>query len=448
MEFQKKRNLIKSSILLLFMHFGLSHVNAQKLHPLSAQFLSYQLLTGNTYQLKCNMVLYETDSIPDHLSFWTSGILEVLTMPLVSKSQNFDSTITATYDTVVNYALGRNFWFHNDGLFVYSGRNVKTDENYSFNGHSNDALAGTIPELLDGIIHVYPGETVTGSLYAHKGLNTIMYDPPLFNSFRVPHSLKPFQYFAISDTNFVLGKQTGVFLWKTPEINGLYQFSPEIGYSDGHYFSQPIISFKVDSQVKSRFLVEPSFLDSLGLPYLNINQPGQFKFNFKFIDPNSTKSNMDWYTTLFNPSGTDKDFPKISTIRIGDTTVVDFTLDLSESAFQYLPACYNFVFKSFANDRKAQNRIFSFYVINPDAISNINEVIKENKCTVYPNPCADFIYIKDAPSKIDVTILDITGRAISKHNTLPIEVQNLNKGVYILKLVTDQGSAISRFVKE
>jgi hypothetical protein len=86
--------------------------------------------------------------------------------------------------------------------------------------------------------------------------------------------------------------------------------------------------------------------------------------------------------------------------------------------------------------------------INPD--SNIE--VAENDFVIYPNPVNDRLYIETETEVKEVVVYDIFGRqqelsAISGQQSV-INVANLNSGIYFVKVVTENGEVVKRFVKK
>ena len=77
-----------------------------------------------------------------------------------------------------------------------------------------------------------------------------------------------------------------------------------------------------------------------------------------------------------------------------------------------------------------------------------------SKVKIYPNPTADFINITttDLFGEGEITLIDLTGRLVLKtsisldKNQTSVDVSKLNKGVYFLKVVTQQGNTIFKVI--
>ena len=83
------------------------------------------------------------------------------------------------------------------------------------------------------------------------------------------------------------------------------------------------------------------------------------------------------------------------------------------------------------------------------------ESIKEiaSSFNIYPNPVSDKLYIEAESEIEEVVVYDIFGRhqvteTPSRQGNLTIDVTNLNSGVYFVKVVTENGEVVKRFVKK
>ena len=76
----------------------------------------------------------------------------------------------------------------------------------------------------------------------------------------------------------------------------------------------------------------------------------------------------------------------------------------------------------------------------------------EKKFLLYPNPVNDKLYIETDIEIEDVVVYDVYGRqqAVDSDRQCPltIDVSDLTSGAYLVKIVTDDGGSIKRFVKK
>ncbi len=88
-------------------------------------------------------------------------------------------------------------------------------------------------------------------------------------------------------------------------------------------------------------------------------------------------------------------------------------------------------------------------VVEDDAIEELNASFN-----IYPNPVNDRLYIETEATIESVTICTVTGVMVgqqttdNRQQTLSIDVTNLNSGVYFVKVVTENGEAVQRFIKK
>jgi hypothetical protein len=81
------------------------------------------------------------------------------------------------------------------------------------------------------------------------------------------------------------------------------------------------------------------------------------------------------------------------------------------------------------------------------------DAIAENAAAfnIYPNPVADRLFIETEANVEEVTIYTLTGVMIYSEvdfNNNSINVSELNGGVYIMKVRTENGEAVQRFIKK
>lgn len=73
----------------------------------------------------------------------------------------------------------------------------------------------------------------------------------------------------------------------------------------------------------------------------------------------------------------------------------------------------------------------------------------QNRITVYPNPAGDYVYIKSDQMMRSVEVLSLTGQVVHAESVLhqkefKLDLHTWPQGVYLLKLITDQGVRYSQ----
>ena len=83
-----------------------------------------------------------------------------------------------------------------------------------------------------------------------------------------------------------------------------------------------------------------------------------------------------------------------------------------------------------------------------------NIELVEDNFNIYPNPVNDKIYIETEVEVEEVVVYTITG-VVAGHQSMVngqqstvIDVTNLNSGIYFVKVVTENGEVVKRFVKK
>lgn len=69
---------------------------------------------------------------------------------------------------------------------------------------------------------------------------------------------------------------------------------------------------------------------------------------------------------------------------------------------------------------------------------------------MYPNPTSDYLNIKSVKGITLISVYDMSGRLLinSKLSDSKIDVSKLQKGMYIIKLHTENGVVNSKFIKK
>ena len=89
---------------------------------------------------------------------------------------------------------------------------------------------------------------------------------------------------------------------------------------------------------------------------------------------------------------------------------------------------------------------FSF--VEGDAIEEMTTSL-----SVYPNPVSDRLYIETETEVEEVVVYDLFGRrqvteTPSRQGNVTVDVSNLSNGVYFVKVVTENGEIVKRFIKK
>ena len=86
--------------------------------------------------------------------------------------------------------------------------------------------------------------------------------------------------------------------------------------------------------------------------------------------------------------------------------------------------------------------------------TNLIDIENPLSVDIYPNPVNDKIYV-DIETGVeieDVLIYDIYGRRLDlsavSHQPSVIDVKNLKSGIYFVKIKTEEGNIVKRFIKQ
>ena len=122
---------------------------------------------------------------------------------------------------------------------------------------------------------------------------------------------------------------------------------------------------------------------------------------------------------------------------------------------EYIPVTNTARFASYGRG------IWDYIAVPPDTTTPIGMSEQPGRMAfvVYPNPAAGWISIDyyddlEADSGVEIIIYDIKGKKLiakkvdkSMRNSLVISVENLSKGVYFIRINSDSGSVVRKFVK-
>ena len=94
--------------------------------------------------------------------------------------------------------------------------------------------------------------------------------------------------------------------------------------------------------------------------------------------------------------------------------------------------------------------IYHYSSVDVDDVSvkDISRSIDDTK--VYPNPAHHTLYIESSETVKQVSVYDISGRALMQvaNPVLSIDINNLAKGIYLVKVRTAQGETVRKIVKQ
>jgi hypothetical protein len=103
------------------------------------------------------------------------------------------------------------------------------------------------------------------------------------------------------------------------------------------------------------------------------------------------------------------------------------------------------------NDDKGNKRTVTFFITITEVVGIKNVNIAD--LNIYPNPARDILNIRVSAGKFEkLNVRDITGRMLYQQSVekkaLTLNVNNWNKGVYLIELSGKTGTVVSRFVVE
>ena len=93
---------------------------------------------------------------------------------------------------------------------------------------------------------------------------------------------------------------------------------------------------------------------------------------------------------------------------------------------------------------------FQVYAVLPEVTIGIENVVPNNLISIYPNPAENNFYVK-AEKAGTLSVIDAVGRVVLnkdiENGTNNIDVVNLEKGVYIVNILFEDGTqSVSKLV--
>ena len=70
------------------------------------------------------------------------------------------------------------------------------------------------------------------------------------------------------------------------------------------------------------------------------------------------------------------------------------------------------------------------------------------KVSIYPNPVIDKLFIQGLSNPLKVSIYNVLGKLVlAEITSKDIDVKQLSKGIYILKIIDEQKETVRKFIK-
>ena len=159
------------------------------------------------------------------------------------------------------------------------------------------------------------------------------------------------------------------------------------------------------------------------------------------INVNGSQKNISW-------EAPEKGNPIGYNVFVNNELVLENTTELSYSTTSNDKLFFVEVVALYEKDRSSVG-IAKKYVLGENVIDN-----KEIGCSIYPNPTDDRLYIETQTTAQTVEIYDVLGKAQnlrisgSQDLRISVDVSNLNSGIYIIKINTEEGNIVRRFIKQ
>jgi Secretion system C-terminal sorting domain len=101
------------------------------------------------------------------------------------------------------------------------------------------------------------------------------------------------------------------------------------------------------------------------------------------------------------------------------------------------------------HDRMLTGFLKNLCISNTSSLANVSNEIEKNVVKVYPNPTKNILNVSTIENIKSLELFDLNGRMIIKNENLEsINIENLNSGIYLLKINTENGISSQRIIKE
>ncbi len=324
--------------------------------------------------------------------------------------------------------------------------------------------------LIRGLLVFFAGNLFSQTYPPQAGISgstAIIKSSPLYvawaNGITVNRGLinKSDPTFAISGNNYAsfglpnnaIGFPDGNVVSLGDEGNAILTFATPIANGNGYDFA----------------VFENASFDYLELAFVEVSSDGINYFRFPAHSQTQTATQVDTFATpeptylnnfagkYYGDYGTPFDLSEIPDNALLNKNNIQFVKVID------VVGSINPVFATFDSFGNAVNESFptpfascgfdlqAVGVINQQVLANESFELN-NKIAIYPNPANDFINIQSNYLVQKIEIQDLNGRMISNENqnseSIVININELSNGIYLLKIQTEKGVLINKFIKE
>lgn len=137
----------------------------------------------------------------------------------------------------------------------------------------------------------------------------------------------------------------------------------------------------------------------------------------------------------------------------GSNSGRNISMGVDQFGFVYVTGQY-YQTSNFSDSLLTSNGLFDIYFAKYDIKeqAGLSEITNANELTIYPNPSTDFISFSDIQhDKTQVLINDINGKQVcfieEVNSTEKYSIAQLNTGIYLVYLISSQGTIIEKLIK-
>lgn len=202
------------------------------------------------------------------------------------------------------------------------------------------------------------------------------------------------------------------------------------------------------------FFFDPATLTLSGWAYYDNTATaggvvGYYTFNLVsgglVLDPNT------WYRVgvAYDYNTGDITWKDANGLFYGGVTAASIGLDIVEVDFAVSTATANTVSNQFLVDNVSVSA-----VATENLLGTSTNILSVKDFSVFPNPTKDIVNVSNTSASINsIEVTDLNGRVVKTVNAIDasntqVNISDLSSGVYMMKIVSDQGTTTKKVIKE
>lgn len=198
------------------------------------------------------------------------------------------------------------------------------------------------------------------------------------------------------------------------------------------------------------YYYDPATLKLSGWAYYdNAGTAGYYTFNL--ITGGLTLDANTWYRigVAYDYNTGDVTWKDANGLFYGGVTAASIGVDITEVDFAVSAGTANTVSNQFLIDNVSVSAVATENLLG----TNTN-ILSVKDFSVFPNPTKDIVNVSNTSASINsIEVTDLNGRVVKTVNAIDasntqVNISDLSSGVYMMKIVSDQGTTTKKVIKE